>query len=197
MFTHRTLLLCCLSSIASCSHHNSFLSALAARNMDSPYYLPNFAILCFFYGHDPLQTNDCNIIVREHLIFIHPSLLPCDIFLLKKQTLIMFKRWDISEATFKTMNIRLQNRRRFLYAMAIVCFILIFSFLPSLRFMTYRAFHPTFGNINERELSSSLFKLILTVFLSFNFAINPVIYVWRLPKYRKTFKSLYCKYLRC
>ena len=114
---------------------------------------------------------------------------------LKKQRGRLFKRQNISESTLGTMKIRLHREKQFLHTIAIVCLILNFTFLPSLGFMIFRAFHPDFRNIKQRELSCISFKLMLTVFLSFNFAINPIVYVWRLPKYRKTFKLLYCKSL--
>ena len=109
-------------------------------------------------------------------------------FSLKKQRGRFFKRQDVSEAVLRTMKIRLQREKQFLHTIAIVCFILNFTLLPSLTLLIVHGIYPQFSN--QREVFS-----ISMDFLSFSFATNPIVYVWRLPKYKKTFKLLYCKSL--
>ena len=107
-------------------------------------------------------------------------------FSLKKQRRKLSKRQNVSEAVLRTMKIRLQREKQFLHTITIVCFILNFTLLPSLSLLIVRVIYPQFNNY----VSS-----ISMDFLSFSFAINPIIYAWRLPKYKKTFKLLLCKSL--
>ena len=109
-------------------------------------------------------------------------------FSLKKQRGRFVKRQDVNEAVLRTMKIRLQREKQFLHTIAIVCFILNFTLLPSLTLLIVHGIYPQFSN--QREVFS-----ISMDFLSFSFATNPIVYVWRLPKYKKTFKLLYCKSL--
>ena len=115
-------------------------------------------------------------------------------FSLKKQRERIFKRQNISEAALGTIKIRLQRERQFLHTLAIVCFILNLTLLPTLTFMIVYVIYPKFSTL-QRGQPRIIFHHLLLIFLSFNFAINPIFYGWRLPKYRKTFKLMYCKFL--
>ena len=112
-------------------------------------------------------------------------------FSLKKQREMYFNRQNVNEAALGTIKIRLQRERQFLHTIAIVCLILNLTLLPTLTFMIVHVIYPQFSTM-QRGQPSILFRHLLLIFLSFNFAINPIIYGWRLPKYRKAFKLLYC-----
>ena len=71
-------------------------------------------------------------------------------FSLKKQRERIFKRQNISEAALGTIKIRLQRERQFLHTLAIVCFILNLTLLPTLTFMIVHVIYPKFSNIAER-----------------------------------------------
>ena len=46
------------------------------------------------------------------------------------------------------------------------------------------------------ETSCKILKRIFSTIFHANFVVNPFIYIWRLPKYRRTFYSLYCRKTR-
>ena len=116
-------------------------------------------------------------------------------FSLKKQGEMFLKRLNISDDAIvsgRILKIRLLREKNFLCTIAVVCFILNFTFLPSILF---RFFYFQLGQSHSIDPNIEQFILIsFSILLSFNFAINPIVYVWRLPKYRKTFKLLYCKF---
>ena len=98
-FIHRTFLFCFLSSMASCSHYNSFLLALAVYNMDLPHYFRNFGILSCS-SHE-FRRNYDNIIVRGNLIFTHPGFLPCDILFIEETKREVFQKTRCQRSSLK------------------------------------------------------------------------------------------------
>ncbi len=94
----------------------------------------------------------------------------------------------------RMIKIRLESEKQFLTTIAIVCFVLAFTLLPILSielvFMIFSA---------EEWTSDYLLRHQITVcgltIMTLNFAVNGLIYLWRMKKYRKTFKKLYCKCL--
>ena len=97
-------------------------------------------------------------------------------FSLKKQRERIFKRQNISEAALGTIKIRLQRERQFLHTLAIVCFILNLTLLPTLTFMIVHVIYPKFSTL-QRGQPSIIFHHLLLIFLSFKFAINPIFYL--------------------
>ena len=118
-------------------------------------------------------------------------------FSLKKQREMFFKRLNISDdaaVSGRIKEIRLLREKNFLCTIAAVCFILNFTILPSLGFRWLSFYLRQSHNIIDRNIEQFIL-ISLRILLSFSFAINPIVYVWRLPKYRKTFKLLYCESL--
>ena len=108
---------------------------------------------------------------------------------LKRQRNKLSQRQDMDVANLRANQIRLQNEHQFLVTIAIVCSILAVTVLPMLV-----PFQITLINM---ELSGYTIKpeFINWVGLTIapvNFAINSLVYLWRWPKYRKTYKRLYC-----
>ncbi len=92
------------------------------------------------------------------------------------------------------IKIRLESEKNFLTTIAIVCFVLAFTLLPLLTIVF------VFVMLSSEEWTSeNLFEQPVTIWgltiMTLNFAVNGLIYVWRMKKYRKTFKKLYCKCL--
>ena len=107
------------------------------------------------------------------------------------------KRLLSGETTDSATNRRLQETRlrsekNFMVTTAIVCSILAVTLLPMLvNALLFTGLVPetvTKVSPKVRNVISCTIMILVTI----NFAINPFIYVWRLPKYRKTFKKLYC-----
>lgn len=110
---------------------------------------------------------------------------------LKKQRQQFLRRQDTSQATLRTIESRLENEKRFLSTLAIVCATLMLTLLPVLSIMLVKALSK---NVLMEGRISFVVDLIFLVLLNSNFAVNPFIYLWRLPKYKKTFKKLYCNF---
>ena len=118
---------------------------------------------------------------------------------LKNQRKKLLTEENVTEAAVRAIRIRLENEKNFLTTVAIVCSILAVTLLP--RMLAYVLID---GGILP-DIWETLTKISPTlpiaitwatmVLLSINFAINPLVLVWRLRKYRKTFKKIYCKSL--
>ena len=89
-------------------------------------------------------------------------------------------------ATTRDIKIRLLNERQFLVTIAIICSILALTVLPCLIY--YKIIQLLFPEIVDEKVTGRLLILLLR----FNFAVNPLIYLWRLRNYRKTLKTLCC-----
>ena len=107
---------------------------------------------------------------------------------IRKQSLKIQRRSDMNEATKRTFELRLQNEKHFLFTIAIACFVLAAAVLP---FVTASFIFFIYGMKEEKWFGNRSY-IILFVLLFFNSSVNVFLYLWRLPKYRKTFKKLYC-----
>ena len=111
---------------------------------------------------------------------------------LKRQRRDLCSRSTLSESNKQAIQARLNNEKSFLSTIAIICFIFALTFLPLLLFI----FHLHMVEIGQSveyltDIVESFETWIIAV-ISLNFTVNAFIYVWRWPKYRKTFKKLYC-----
>ena len=89
----------------------------------------------------------------------------------------------------RTQQIRILKEKQFLRTITIIaCIAVIFVFPSTMFFET-----SVFLNLNTRKLSATIATKIFVCVFAINFAVNPLIYVLRLPNYRKTFFLLYCK----
>ena len=113
-------------------------------------------------------------------------------FSLKNQRRKLLTEGNVCEAAARSIMIRLENEKNFLYTIAIVCSILAVSFLPFLLsgLLVQLSLEGKSYTLPKSPVLLPLYCTSL-VLLATNFAINPFVYVWRIPKYRKTFKKLY------
>jgi hypothetical protein len=112
----------------------------------------------------------------------------------RRQGKALRERRDVSEATLRALKSRQENEKRFFVTIAILCFILMLSFCPYLVIATLFSFRSSLPEISDNVwmwLDWSRPCLIMI-----NAMVNPFFYLWRLPKYKKTFKKLYCKCLK-
>lgn len=82
--------------------------------------------------------------------------------------------------------IKILKEKQFLKTIIIIAFIAFFCTVPSLIF-----FYIHNSHISVNDILSSVLKETFNVIFFTNFAVNPLIYVVRLPNYRKTFCLLY------
>ena len=113
---------------------------------------------------------------------------------LKNQRRKVLTERNISEAAARSIRIRLENEKHFLITIAIVCFVFAFTFVPYFvgMFLFYSLTDNHRASFKRSEIMMSTLYTLGSVLITINFVINPFVYVWRLPKYRKTFKKLYC-----
>ena len=112
---------------------------------------------------------------------------------IRRQRMELQNRTSMSEVTIRTVQIRLENEKNFLVTIAIVCFVLAATVLPFIimSFVSFvNATNKLKGDDNKFAASSHTQWGLLLIGL--NSAVNVFVYLWRLPKYRKTFKKLYC-----
>ena len=83
---------------------------------------------------------------------------------------------------------RIMKEKKFLKTIIIIACIAFFCLVPSLIFFI---FMPT--NLQGDDLDSKTWNTIFQSMLYANFAVNPLIYILRLPNYRKSFYKLYCR----
>ena len=94
-----------------------------------------------------------------------------------------------SENMKRVLNIRLKNQSRFLSTILIVNLTLTFALIPPSLSAVWKYFLST-DVISGRSLQVLYSTGDILFFL--NMAANPFLYIWRLPKYRKSFLVLYC-----
>ena len=101
----------------------------------------------------------------------------------------------ISETVRTTLETRLKNERCFLSTIFIVNCFLLTTILPWLiTFFLIERFAKAKTSCLRNLIDYVLYHVVSFLF-ALNFVVNPFIYLWRLPKYRKTFLVLYCKCL--
>ena len=91
----------------------------------------------------------------------------------------------------RAQEIRIQKEKKFLNTIVIIACVAFLSTVPSIVFFQiYDSF--TWWNDILVKIFIEIFRFIFYT----NFAVNPIIYVIRLPNYRKTFYLLYCRRAR-
>ena len=88
----------------------------------------------------------------------------------------------------RAQEIRILKEKRFLKTIILIASIAFICIVPS---MVYFHFNHRLGLSND-SLTSKIIDRIFVCILYINSAVNPFIYVIRLPNYRKTFYMLYC-----
>ncbi len=124
-------------------------------------------------------------------IFVFATLICYSVggFIVRKRRLLLKKDTAISKAAQKAAEVRLRNENRFLRTMFIIFLGFLLGVIPA-----SVCFY--FINVVSIETRNHVIKHIFNasdMMLVLNYAVNTFIYLWRLPKYRKTFQVLYCK----
>ena len=83
---------------------------------------------------------------------------------------------------------RILKQKRFLRTIILIAFIYVMCSMPALIFSQVVIHLPYLRGDNYKVIT-----ILLLVLYQVNFAINPLIYFLRLPKYKKTFYLIYCK----
>ena len=114
---------------------------------------------------------------------------------IRRQRMELQNRTSMSEITIRTAQIRLENENNFLVTIAIVCFILAATVLPFI-IMTFVTIVNATNRLegDDSKIAVPSYTQWGPFLISLNSAANVFVYFWRLPKYRKTFKKLYCDF---
>ena len=91
-----------------------------------------------------------------------------------------------SESARKMLILRLRNQNRFLTTVLIINIVLIFGIVP-----TIISSHFRFALEGPLSTGTKVWISITDTLFFLNMAVNPFLYIWRLPKYRKTFFVMY------
>ena len=87
----------------------------------------------------------------------------------------------------RAQEIRNLKERRFIQTIIIIACTAFVSVVPSL------IFSMVYNSLGFNSLALEIVGAISIFILCLNFAVNPLIYILRLPNYRKTFYLLFCK----
>ena len=86
---------------------------------------------------------------------------------------------------------RVLREKRFLNTIIMISAISVISITPLSIFAIVLLIDRTI--YDKIEYINALECVCYTMYFT-NFAVNPFLYIWRLPQYRKTFKVLYCRF---
>lgn len=108
---------------------------------------------------------------------------------LKKQTKSLDQLQN-NNATqeYRAQKLRILNEKRFLETIIIVGCIYLVTILPNSIYTQIILFR---SHKDEEESGGNLDRILFFIWIV-NFVVNPIIYLWRLPKYRKTFRIIFC-----
>ncbi len=93
----------------------------------------------------------------------------------------------------RAQQIRILKEKKFLNTILLIACVAFLSTVPSIVFFQI---YDSLGWSNDILVVKTIVLKIFTVIFYTNFAVNPIIYVIRLPNYRKTFYLLYCRRAR-
>lgn len=142
-------------------------------------------LLRFFFNHKMngmLPINCFNTIV----IIISAVMYAATYLKLKKHSKNIAQQ---NSTDRRVQEIKILKEKQFLKTIILIACIAFFCILPS---MIYFQLDLSLG-FTKDSLVSKIFLEILALIFCINFTINPLIYIVRLPNYRRTFYLVYCK----
>ena len=108
-------------------------------------------------------------------------------FTVRKRRLALKRNTVLSKAARKSAEVRLRNENRFLCTMFIIFLGFLLGIIPPSVCFWIMIYIETKNNFLIHIIN------VCDMMLLSNYAVNTFIYLWRLPKYRKTFQFLYCR----
>ena len=141
--------------------------------------LPLIRLFCDHKNHQ---------IIGVIIIIISVAIYACTYWKLRKQAKNIALQ---NSCESRAQEIRILKEKKFLNTIILIACVAFLSIVPSMVF--FQIYHAlTWRNDIFIEIIRKIFVFILYT----NFAVNPIIYVIRLPNYRKTFYLLYCRRTR-
>ena len=96
----------------------------------------------------------------------------------------------VSSTESRAQEIRILKEKRFLKTIIIIAFIAFSSIIPSI--LIFYLSYDSSSVFQKHSLKNEVIGTASLLIIYINFAVNPLIYILRLPNYRKTFCLLYC-----
>jgi hypothetical protein len=145
--------------------------------------------LTHFYRYK-FSTTLSRLIFMSLMLFLTQVFYVASYFSVKKQRKNLGNVQDISKSSAKAIRARLRNENSFLTTIAIISSISAIVFIPHL-LMGHILLVTLYDRDGAAKLLWDVFIFWQMIILPINFVVNGPIYVWRMKKYRKTFKKLY------
>ena len=148
-------------------------------------------MVLFYFYYDVKQMVRLRLIRNcvTSMMFLVTCLFYIGTFIsLRKQSKQLYARKDASTTNTRMMQIRLKNEKGFLHTITIVCFVMIITLLPVLILASISCIQIEQSDPKQVKRVTATGLTIISI----NFAANSFVYLWRWPKYRKTYKKLYC-----
>ena len=146
----------------------------------------NFAMYVYGYKFSAMLTR---LIFMSLMLLFTQTVYLASYFSVKKQRKSLANVQDMSESSARATRARLESENNFLTTVAIICLISAVAFIPQLTLgLLLVTSLPHGGNAS---FSWDVFIFWQMIILPLNFVVNGPIYVWRMKKYRITFKKLY------
>ena len=107
---------------------------------------------------------------------------------IRKQRYLLSTDVTKSEMARRMLELRLRNQNRFLSTWLIINIVLTFGLISTIisLYLQYRQY------VSKTEGTMDVWLPVTNILLFLNTAANPFLYIWRLPKDRKTFSVMYC-----
>ena len=152
-------------------------------------WIVNFVVSFILIISDVSVTNEKKGLCTYCMIVIILSafMYSSTYYRLKKQSRNMALQ---NSTELRAQEMRILKEKRFLKTIIIIACIAFICIVPNL--LLYLLYNSLILFVNDFHVFM-IFSGVSFVIYQINFAVNPLIYILRLPNYRKTFYLLYCK----
>ena len=145
---------------------------------------------CIYTGIFSAYTAHVDIVITAYpvLCYLATVLIYLLAFIsIRKQRFSLVTDVTKSDSVKRMMKLRLKKKKHFLTTVLIINVVLVFGIIP-----TVIGSHFMFKSDGTIKRSSELVLPFTVILFFLNMAANPFLYIWRLPKYRRTFFVMYC-----
>ena len=136
------------------------------------------------YGDDDKIYVNALYTFNVVIVIVSAGMYSLTYYQLKKQSRNIYLK---NSSECRAQEIRIRKEKRFLKTIIIIACVAFFGLVPT---MVFFIFFQAFSLLHRLAFEVSM---IVLWFFYLNFAINPLIYIVRLPNYRKSFSLLYCR----
>ena len=147
---------------------------------------------CIYTGIFSVYTAHVDILITAYpvLFYLATVLIYLLAFIsIRKQRFSLATDVTKSDSVKRMMKLRLKKEKRFLTTVLIINVVLVFGIIP-----TVIGSHFMFKSDGTIKRNAELVFPLTVILFFLNMAANPFLYIWRLPKYRRTFFVMYsCK----